>query len=99
MDNLLADQSNEIFKREAAATEAREVLDHALGRLSAEDRLVVTLVHLEGLPVKEAAVLLGWSTITVKVRAHRSRKKLRRIIQEFQDGAPVNEEVTHEKAN
>ena len=98
MDNLLAVQSNETFKREAAAAEAIEVLDHALGRLSAEDRMVVTLVHLEGLPVKEAAVLLGWSSTAVKVRAHRSRKKLRRIILEFQDGAPVTEEVMYEKA-
>ena len=98
MDNLLTVQSNETFKREAATAEAIEILDHAFGRLSAEDRMVVTLVHLEGLPVKEAAVLLGWSTITVKVRAHRSRKKLRRIIQEFQDGASVTEEVMYEKA-
>jgi RNA polymerase sigma-70 factor (ECF subfamily) len=98
MVNLLADQSNEIFKCEAAAAEAVEVLNYALGRLSAEDRLVMTLVHLEGLPVKEVAVLLGWSTIAVKVRAHRSRKKLRRIILELQDGAPVTEEVMYEKA-
>jgi len=98
MDNLLAVQSNETFKREAAAAEAVEVLDHALGRLSAEDRMVVTLVHLEGLPVKEAAALLGWSSTAVKVRTHRSRKKLRRIILELQDGAPVTEEVMYEKA-
>ena len=97
MDNLLAAQSNETLKREAATAEAIEVLNHALGRLSAEDRMVVTLVHLDGLSVKEAAVLLDWSTITVKVRAHRSRKKLRRIILELQDGVPVNEKVMYEK--
>jgi RNA polymerase sigma-70 factor (ECF subfamily) len=91
MDNLLALQSDEAFKREAAAAEAIEVLDYALGRLTAEDRMVVTLVHLEGLPVKEVAVLLGWSLIAIKVRAHRSRKKLRRIILELQDGKPVKE--------
>ena len=97
MDNLLAVQSNETYKCEVAAAEAIEVLNHALGRLSAEDRMVVTLVHLDGLSVKEAAVLLDWSTITVKVRAHRSRKKLRRIILELQDGVPVNEKVMYEK--
>jgi RNA polymerase sigma-70 factor, ECF subfamily len=86
LDNALAGQSHETFRREAAAAEAREVLDHALGQLSAEDRMVVTLVHLEGLPVKEAAALLGWSTIAVKVRAHRSRKKLRRIILDLSEG-------------
>ena len=97
IDNLLAVQSNETFKHEAEAAEAIEVLNHALSRLSAEDRMVLTLVHLEGLPVKEAAVLLGWSTTAVKVRAHRSRKKLRRIILELQDVAPVTEEVIYEK--
>ena len=76
IDNLLAVQSNETFEREAETSEAIQVLDHALSKLSAEDRMVLTLVHLEGLPVKEAAVLLGWSTTAVKVRAHRSRKKL-----------------------
>ena len=98
MDNLLAVQSDETFERESAASEAVEVLDHALARLSAKDRMVVTLVHLEGLPVKEAAVLLGWSATAVKVRAHRSSKKLRRIILDLQDGAPDTEEVMYEKA-
>ena len=45
IDNLLAVQSNETFKREAEAAEAIEVLEHALGRLSAKDRMVLTLVH------------------------------------------------------
>jgi RNA polymerase sigma-70 factor, ECF subfamily len=99
MDTLQAVQSDEAFKCDAAAAEAREVLDHALSRLSAEDRMVVTLVHLDGLSVKETALLLGWSTIAVKVRAHRSRKKLRRIILDLQDDpAPVAEEVMHETA-
>jgi len=92
MDNLLAARSDEIFNRKAAAAEAVEVLDHALGKLSAKDRMVLTLVHLEGLPVKEAAVLLGWSQTAVKVRAHRSRKKLHRILLELQDGTPGADE-------
>lgn len=96
MDKVLAGQSHETFKRDAAAAEAREVLDHALGRLTAEDRMVVTLVHLDGLPVKEAAGLLGWSTITVKVRAHRSRKKLRRIILDLLGDGRGTDEVKHE---
>lgn len=59
--------------------EARELLDHALARLSAEDRMVVELIHLEGLSIKEAADLLGWSVTNTKVRAFRSRKKLHKI--------------------
>jgi len=41
---------------------------------------VLSLVHLEGLPVKEAAELLGWSVIKTKVKAHRARREMRKII-------------------
>ena len=81
LDSILAAGSREAFEREVAGREAAEVLDYALARLSPENRMVVTLVHLEGLSVKEAARLLGWSVVGVKVRAHRSRKELRKIIE------------------
>jgi RNA polymerase sigma-70 factor (ECF subfamily) len=62
-----------------------EVLDWALGQLSPENRLVLSLVHLEGRTVREAADLLGWSMINVKVRCHRARQKLRSIfLQEWE---------------
>lgn len=67
----------ELSRRE----EAREVLDWALSQLSAEDRMVLELVYLEGLSVKEAADLLGWTTVNVKVRAFRSRKKLAKLLE------------------
>jgi RNA polymerase sigma-70 factor (ECF subfamily) len=56
------------------------VLEWALRQLSAEDRAVLTLVHLEGHSVREAAKLLGWSAINVKVRAHRARQALRTLL-------------------
>ncbi len=65
----------------AASREARELLAWALDRLSPEDRAVLELVHIEERPVAEAAELLGWSTVNVKVRAYRSRKKLRAILE------------------
>jgi len=60
--------------------EAREVLDWALAKLSAEDRMVLELIYFDGNTVKEAAELLGWSVSNVKVRSFRSRKKLKKII-------------------
>jgi RNA polymerase sigma-70 factor (ECF subfamily) len=80
MNHLLAARSREIFEAEAARSEAAEVLAHALGKLSPKDRMVLTLVHLEGHSIQEAADLMGWSVVSVKVRAHRSRVKLRKII-------------------
>jgi RNA polymerase sigma-70 factor (ECF subfamily) len=66
---------------EASSHEAREILEWAMDRLSPEDRVVLELIHIEELPVREAADMLGWSTAKVKVRAFRSRKKLRKILE------------------
>ncbi len=80
IDGALAAESEEQFRRQIRAREAAELLDWALGRLPAEDRLVVTLVHLEGRSIREAAELLGWSVGNVKVRAYRARKALRKTL-------------------
>jgi RNA polymerase sigma-70 factor (ECF subfamily) len=86
LDGILSADSREAFERESERKEAAEILSYALSRVSAEDRMVLTLVHLDGHSVKEAADLLGWSVISVKVRAHRSRLKLRKIITDLLEG-------------
>lgn len=75
-DSILAESSIRILEEKGAAEQARELLEEGLARLSAEDRMVVELVYLEGLSGREAAELLGWSTTNVKVRCFRARKKL-----------------------
>ncbi len=87
MEQVLAARSHDDFHAQARRKDAVQVLDRALGRLSPEHRAVVTLVHLDGRSVREAAELLGWSIVTVKVRAHRARRALRRIISEQLRGA------------
>jgi RNA polymerase sigma-70 factor (ECF subfamily) len=82
IDQVMAAQSNEGFAEQARQREASEVLQWALARLSPENRLVMTLVHLDGYSVREAAALLGWSVINVKVRTHRARQLLRTILRE-----------------
>lgn len=62
--------------------EARELLDWLLNQLSADDRMVLTLTYLEGLSGREAADMLGWSTAKVKVRSHRARVKLSRLVEQ-----------------
>ena len=59
----------------------RELLQWALDQLDIDDRLAVTVLHLEEQSVKEAAAILRWSPSRVKVRAHRARKRLRAILQ------------------
>ena len=80
-DRLLATESHERFEDLARQQETKELLHSALNQLSPENRMVLTLVHLEGHSVREAAELLGWSTVNVKVRAHRARQQLRKILE------------------
>lgn len=71
---------------ETAAVEAAETVYLLLARLPAEDRLVMTLLHLEEYSVVEIAEQTGWSESNVKVRAHRARKKLAEWLGEGNDG-------------
>ena len=63
-----------------SAMDAKDILDKALSKLKPEERLVITLIELEGRSVKEAAALTGWSESNVKVRAFRARQALKRIL-------------------
>jgi RNA polymerase sigma-70 factor (ECF subfamily) len=80
IETVIADQSSQSSYVEGAQQDAKEVLDWALSKLSAEDRMVLELVYLEELSGKEVAELLGWSVANVKVRAFRSRKKLQKLL-------------------
>jgi RNA polymerase sigma-70 factor (ECF subfamily) len=86
IEQTLSADSEREFRDQTAKREAAEVLEWALGALSPEQRAVLTLVHLEGRTVREAAELLGWSQINVKVRAHRARRALRAILQKAAEG-------------
>ena len=57
-------------------------VERLLARLAPADRFVLILLHGEGHSVREIAEKLGWSRANVKVRAHRARKKLRRLLEE-----------------
>ena len=66
------------------AEHAASVVHSVLGELPPRDRLVLTLIYLEGRSVAEAAEQSGWSQTMVKVQAHRARKKLRKLLDERQ---------------
>lgn len=79
-EHLLAAESRDRFDTMVRQRDAGNLLQQALAQLSPENRMVVDLVHLEGHSVREAAELLGWTVVNVKVRAHRSRQQLRKIL-------------------
>lgn len=66
--------------RQAAAQSAREILDAAMRGLSADDRLVLTLLEIEERSVKEISALTGWSGVSVRVRALRARARLKKVL-------------------
>lgn len=61
----------------------RDLAFKLLSRLSAEDRLVLVMLDAEELSVNEIAKLTGWSVSKVKVRAHRARSSLRKVLKRF----------------
>jgi RNA polymerase sigma-70 factor (ECF subfamily) len=62
------------------ADAARQLVDKILSRLPLAARMVITLLEIEGRPVKEIAAMTGWSVPLVKVRAFRARGEMRKIL-------------------
>ena len=66
-----------------AAAIARDLADKLLARLSPEDRLLLVMLDVEGMSVAEIGESNSWSISKVKVRAHRARASLRRVLERF----------------
>jgi RNA polymerase sigma-70 factor (ECF subfamily) len=91
--SLTEDESQQIGERLAhvvsaeadieSALVSRDLASKLLARLAPEDQLVLTLLDAEGLSVAEIAALTGWSNSKVKVRAHRARASLRRVLRKY----------------
>jgi RNA polymerase sigma-70 factor (ECF subfamily) len=64
-------------------TVARDLAGKLLARLSAEDRMVLVMLDAEEMSVSEIANTMGWSVSKVKVRAHRARAALRKVLKRF----------------
>src|SRR5580693_8893877 len=58
---------------------ARELVEKLLEQLKPKDRLVITLMNLEGRTIEEVRQITGWSQSVIKVRAFRARAKLRKL--------------------
>lgn len=61
----------------------RDLADKLLSRLEPEDRMVLTLLNGEELSAAEIADVTGWSVTKVKVRAHRARLALRKVLRKL----------------
>lgn len=83
LENRLADVS---VARHAATERgfvAADLAEKVLSQMSADDRLVLTLVDGDEMPVKEVAQLTGWGESKVKVLAFRARRRMRKAVEEL----------------
>ena len=71
----LAATESELDATDAFA--AREIVEKLMARLEPVERVLMTLLHLEGRSGKEVAQLMGWSHLRVRVRDFRVRQKLK----------------------
>ncbi|MBI5822295.1 MAG: sigma-70 family RNA polymerase sigma factor [Verrucomicrobia bacterium] len=62
----------------ADALGASQLAAKLLGMLGPEDRLVVTMLDLEGRSVAEVREATGWREGAIRIRAFRARRKLRK---------------------
>src|SRR5438552_8009992 len=57
---------------------SKDLVDKLLGKLNPQDRLIITLLNLEGHSVAEIKRMTGWNSSLIKVRAFRARHKLKK---------------------
>ena len=65
----------------AACRQTGDVVQQALNRLPPDYREVIILKHIEGLDYQEIADALGVSVSALKVRAHRGREMLKKLLE------------------
>ncbi len=68
---------------------ASELVENLLATLSPRDRLLITLLDLEGRSVAEVSAQTGWNRTVVKVRAFRARRFLRRTLAALEKTSPA----------
>ena len=69
-------------ERATAAEQSKDVLQRALDALPVEYRQVLILKHIEELDYQEIAGITGTSIPALKVRAHRGREMVKKILEE-----------------
>ncbi len=76
-EDLLECAGNE---RESTASEEYGRMMALMEKLLPMERQILFLVHVDGLSMREAAECMAWNTAMTKMRAHRARIKLRRLM-------------------
>jgi RNA polymerase sigma-70 factor (ECF subfamily) len=62
---------------------AREAMELLLAQLKPDERLIIMLLHIEQRSTREISRMTGWSISLIKVKAFRTRHKMRRLGRRF----------------
>jgi RNA polymerase sigma-70 factor (ECF subfamily) len=65
------------------AAESRDLVETLLGALKPQDRLLISMLHLDGYTMDDVKQATGWNIGVIKVRAFRARQKLKHLFQEL----------------
>lgn len=82
----LAANVDELDPADAAAS--RDLVERLLERLKPAERLLMTLLYLEGRSMAEISALTGWSLPVIKIRAFRTRARLRTQFSRLREELP-----------
>lgn len=64
-------------------TAARDLLEHAMASLRPKDRQVLILADAQGLTPAEVGAVLGCSPLAARIRLHRARRAMRRLVEKL----------------
>ena len=67
-------------EKEADQSAAKALVNRLMESLKPDDRMIITMLDLEQKSVKEIAKLTDFTESNVKVRAHRARDKMKKIL-------------------
>lgn len=82
LDDLGAQEPGAWDVSATGRSDRKAVLENALARLPAEDAAVLSFYYLEEMSVDEIVTATGLGASNVKVKLHRSRKRMLELIQE-----------------
>lgn len=73
-----------LIDHSTSASEAADYVHWLLSQLTPPDRLILTVIYLDGCSIKEAAFRCGWTVTGTKLRLFRARKKMIAIIERYE---------------
>ena len=79
-NDWLENVGEDTTEKEANQSAAKALVDRLLESLKPDDRMIITMLDLEQKSVKEIAKLTDFTESNVKVRAHRARDKMKKLL-------------------